>query len=721
MKNYFKTLFDKYFTDKLTVEERTINIVILAGSISAFFSLITRIFMNADPILLLILTGMFVSALSALVIFNKMKKFNLLALIACIAVSCILMPLAYFFMGGINGSMNTYFVFSLLMVIVMLKGWQRILLAIMTIIIDVGAYLIEYFKIWVPKDTYHGVEFLRIIDQLQPFLIVTLCISIILIYQKKMMNDQYNSLKTLVIDLQEAKEQALKSSLAKTSFLANMSHEIRTPMNAIIGMTEIGNSSDNSERKDYAFEKIRDASSHLLGVINDILDFSKIEANKMQLNYEKIRFEGLLHKVANVINVKMEDKQQNFEVFIDQNIPVFVMTDEQRLSQVLTNLLSNANKFTPFNGKISLNATLLNLDKEECTIKIEVIDSGIGIAEEQKDKIFLVFEQAEEFTTKKYGGTGLGLAIAKRIIEHMGGTITVDSVLDKGSTFTITLKMKIAQGQQTYKLSQDINWKNIKVLGIGLDENSKTYFDFLVSEYNLAFEHTNSGSQATQLINHHPYDVYFIDWDVADIDSLELVNIINSKQDNPPMVVFLRAKDWTGLEDKARNLEIKQYLIKPIFPSDIVNLLNISLDVKQVVIESKETTLTIPDLSNKCLLCAEDIDINREILQALLLETKVNIDFAYDGKIALEMFKENPQKYDLIFMDIQMPVMDGYTATRAIRNLPLKEAKEIPIVAMSANVMREDVQKSLASGMNDHVGKPIDIKQVINALNKYLN
>jgi signal transduction histidine kinase/CheY-like chemotaxis protein len=387
--------------------------------------------------------------------------------------------------------------------------------------------------------------------------------------------------------LEEAKLLAEQSNLAKSTFLAQMSHEIRTPMNAIIGMTSIGISADDPERKEYCFKKIEDASKHLLGVINDILDMSKIEANKLELSPVVFSFEKLIGRVINVINFQIDKKEQKLDISIDKNIPEELIGDDQRLAQVITNLLSNAVKFTPETGHICLNAQLLGEDNDVYTIQIEVRDTGIGINAEQQKLLFRPFQQVDSVMARKFEGTGLGLAISKRIVELMGGRIWVTSEPGKGSAFTFTVRMKRGASKKT-----------------------------------------ETGES--------------------------------------------RRQDADGLYKGKRALLV------------------------------------------------EDMEINREIVIALLEPTLLEIDCAENGVEAVRIFSETPQKYDLVFMDVQMPEMDGYEATRRIRALDCPNAKTIPIIAMTANVFREDIEKCLEAGMNDHVGKPLAIEEVLGRLHKYL-
>ncbi|MCL1812298.1 MAG: ATP-binding protein [Treponema sp.] len=417
--------------------------------------------------------------------------------------------------------------------------------------------------------------------------------------------------------LSKQQAEAEAASSAKTSFLSVMSHEMRTPMNAIIGMAAIGKNTADLERKNYALNKIEDASTHLLGIINNVLDMSKIEANKLELSYVTFDLRKILQKVISFLQFSIEKKRIRFSLNVDENTPSLLIGDEQRVTQIIINLLSNAVKFTHEDGSIRLNVVFAGKEGKICELRFEVNDSGIGISPEQHEKIFHAFEQAESGTTRKFGGTGLGLGITKRLIELMGGRIWVESELGKGAKFIFTIKMLC-----------DI----------------KDYFP-------------QSGEDP---------------W---------------SEQTLP---------DGSGFKDRDN-----------VFIEDLYG-----------------------KLKDKKLLIVEDIDINREILISLLDGTGLIVDTAENGKEALEMMIANPEKYDLVFMDMQMPVMDGLEATKRIRafekqhtaeNEPLPERpKNIPIVAMTANVFQEDIEKCHAAGMDDHIGKPLDIVKVLEKLNKYL-
>jgi len=520
----------------------------------------------------------------------------------------------------------------------------------------------------------------------------------------------------ILIRIDAAKNKADFESRQKSVFLANMSHEIRTPMNAIIGMTNIGKSSAGIDRKDYCFMKIEDASHHLLGVINDILDMSKIEANMFELSETEFRLEKLLQSVVNVVNFRVDEKHQKFMVNIDKNIPKTLIGDEQRLAQVITNLLGNAVKFTPEGGTVSLVASLSEEKDGVCEIKIKVSDTGIGISPEQQKKLFKSFQQAESSTTRKFGGTGLGLAISKNIVEMMGGKIWVESELGKGATFIFTTLAK--RGEDRAPVNNYLNWNNIRILAVDDDLDILAYFRDLMKEFGASCDTAASGLEALGLVGQKgPYDICFVDWKMPGMDGIELAHELKSEKSNNPVVIMISAAEWNVIEEEAKKAGVDKFLSKPLFPSSISDAVSEVLGVRRQ--EVKETQDNV-DFTGRHILLADDVEVNREVVMALLESTHIDIDCAENGLEAVRLFSESPDKYDLILMDVQMPELDGYDATRKIRALNVQKAAEIPIIALTANVFREDIEKCLAAGMNGHLGKPIDFEELINKLCEYL-
>ncbi|MDR1838727.1 MAG: response regulator, partial [Treponema sp.] len=517
--------------------------------------------------------------------------------------------------------------------------------------------------------------------------------------------------------LQNALARATAASEAKGSFLSNMSHEMRTPMNTIMGMASIGKNSPGIERKDYALGKIEEASSHLLGVINDVLDMSKIEAGKLELVLADFSFERMLKKAVNAICIRMEQKQQKFHVTVDGKIPHYLTGDDQRLAQVIINLLSNAVKFTPEGGSIRLNAFLSQEEDGLCTVVVEVSDTGIGITDEQQKRLFNTFEQADSGTSRKFGGTGLGLAISKRIIEMMDGEISVTSEAGKGSDFRFSFKARRGKDSNVLLLDPSVNWETMKVLAVDDAQEILSYFTDIFKRYGVHCDIAANGVEALKKIEESGgYDIFFVDWKMPEMDGIELTRRIKKRNtDRKSVVIMISATEWALIREEAEGVGVDKFLMKPLFASDIMDCMNACLGVGGSNTPKQQSAVRGGELKGCSILLAEDVEINREILLASMEGTGAEIDCAENGLEALRLLSENPVKYDLVFMDVQMPEMDGLEATRSIR----KNGNNIPVIAMTANVFKEDIDKCLEAGMNDHLGKPLDMGNVLEKIRKY--
>jgi signal transduction histidine kinase/CheY-like chemotaxis protein len=541
---------------------------------------------QASSVISVVSTAVLVALLVALLVLCNWKRAYDVGGLIVVGTTCfIVFPFIFFSGGGMNSGMVAYFILGVVMIAVMLDGRSYYIALVLYIITCLVCYTLDHF--------YHGLvtpiasDFLVYVDICTSFVGAAVLISLVLKYQDRETTRARREAENELLRAEEA-------SRAKGDFLSNMSHEIRTPMNAIIGMTTIGKRVSGPSEKDHYFEQINDASNHLLGIINDILDMSKIEANKLVLSELPFDLRKVISMVSNVTGFRAADVGQNIEVKVDERLPSLLIGDDQRLAQVITNLLANAVKFSPEGATILLDVVLLDEADGVCTLRVDVEDHGIGISDEQKSRLFKSFEQAEAGISRAYGGTGLGLAISKRIVEAMGGSIWLESELGRGSTFSFTVSLPIA------------------------DDSTG--------------EEQQQGERAEELSE-------------ADFDI---------------------------------------------------------------------------DLSAYCILLVEDIEVNRTIVNALLEPTGVRIDEAQNGVEALAMFEDDPVRYDLILMDVQMPEMDGYTATRKIRALETPEAQAVPVIAMTANVFREDIEQALDAGMNAHIGKPIDLARLLDLLGCYL-
>ena len=524
--------------------------------------------------------------------------------------------------------------------------------------------------------------------------------------------------------LKAALKLAEAGSKAKGDFLSSMSHEMRTPLNAIIGMTTIGANAIDIESKNNAFNKISDASSHLLGVINDILDMAKIEANKLELSPVEYNFDKMLQKVITIVCFRAEKKKQTLSVNIDPDIPRFVIGDDQRLAQVIMNLLSNAMKFTPEGGKIQFNVSLIN-DSE---IRAEIIDDGIGISPKNQKNLFKAFEQVEGGISREFGGTGLGLVISKRIVELMGGKIWVESEIGSGATFVFTVKFKRSEKTPASLLSPNVNWNNVRILAVDDALEVREHFLDTFKRLNIKCDVAADGFEACRIIEESgEYDIYFIDWRMPGMDGISLTKRIKAHNSKQSVVTMVTSEDWAQIKDEAASSGVDKHLTKPLFASMLIECVNECLDNEA---HSKGMGYAENEFKGKRILIVEDVEINREILIGFLENTGLSIDCAENGSEALDMIVENPGKYDVVFMDVQMPKMNGLEATRRIREFFNEEhmattnavhSTHLPIIAMTANVFKSDVEECIASGMDEHLGKPFNIEKVIETLRKYLN
>ena len=524
----------------------------------------------------------------------------------------------------------------------------------------------------------------------------------------------------------ELKNLAESASKAKSDFLSRMSHEIRTPMNAIIGMTKIADNTSDINKLRYCLSTIGTSSAQLLGLINDILDMSKIEAGKFEIEIAPMNIEKTLMKVCNLIVDKTEQKSQKLVVNLGKNMRMHYLGDELRISQVITNLLSNAVKFTPEKGTVTITVEEIQKENDYSILRFTISDTGIGITEEQIDKLFVSFEQADGSISRRFGGTGLGLAISKSIIEKMNGRIWVESETNKGSVFTFEIKLERSPRQSETVIFDGITPSDLKLLIVDGDKDIRRHFLDVVGNFGTNADEAESGTRAIHLVKtareaQKPYDVVFLDYNLPDMDGIETANKLGEMIDKNTVIVMTSFLEWNKIEKLADGVGVHRFISKPLFPSSILDAINeiVGNTIKNLKIETVMEEKA-PDFSDATLLLAEDVEINREIFIALLEDTNINIDIAENGRIAVNKFKENPDRYNIIIMDVQMPEMDGCEATRMIRALDIPKAKQIPIIAMTANAFKEDVAMCISCGMNDHLAKPIDVEAVTRKLIFYL-
>ncbi len=524
--------------------------------------------------------------------------------------------------------------------------------------------------------------------------------------------------------LQDALMQAQHANRAKTAFLSNMSHDIRTPMNAIIGFTTIAVSHiDNKDQVRDCLQKVLSSSNHLLSLINDILDMSRIESGKVQINEQECNISELMHNLVNIIQPQVKAKQ--LELFIDtfEVVNEDVIADSLKLNQVFINLLSNAVKYTPAGGSVSFRIMQKTTFRHGYGDYIFTVkDNGVGMSSEFVKHVFEPFEREATVTQSGIQGTGLGMAITKNIIEMMNGTIEVESEIGKGSTFTVTLGLKLQDVEKNAEQIKEI--EGLRALVVDDDFNVCDSVSKMLKQLGMRAEWTTSGREAAYRAKlaceeGDSYHTYIIDWQMPETSGVETARKIRSVVGSDVPIIILTAYDWTDIEEEAKAAGVTAFCAKPLFMSDLKS----ALLVANNLVENKEQVLawTTEDFGGKRLLLVEDIELNREIAEVILTESGFVVESAPDGTDAVAMVKEAEEYYyDAVLMDVQMPIMDGYEATRTIRALPRKDVKTLPIIAMTANALEEDKEAALKNGMNAHIAKPLDVEVLMEVLRQYL-
>lgn len=521
--------------------------------------------------------------------------------------------------------------------------------------------------------------------------------------------------------LEKAQREAERANQAKSEFLSNMSHDIRTPMNAIVGMTAIAASHiDQPAQVRDCLHKITLSSQHLLGLINDVLDMSKIESGKLTLNMDLLSLREVTENIVNIIQPQVKTKQQSFDIFIQNIQTEQVYCDGVRLNQVLLNLLSNALKFTPEGGSISMTLSQEDSPRGGDYVRTHfyVRDNGIGMSPEFQSRIFESFMREDNNRVQKIEGTGLGMTITKYIVDEMQGTIEVESEPNKGSEFHVVLDLEKAPCQEA-----DMILPHWEMLVVDDDEQLCRSAVDALQEIGIQAEPALDGPTAIQMAaaRHQAgrdYHIVLLDWKMPGMDGIETARQLRKTIGEEVPILLISAYDWSEVEEEARQAGISGFIAKPLFKSTLY------YGLSRFAVSGGGTAETpaeiLPDYTGRRILLAEDNDLNWEIANELLSVHGFTLDWAENGKICVDKFRASqPGFYDAVLMDLRMPVMNGYEAAEAIRSSGRADA-EIPIIAMTADAFSEDIQKCLACGMNAHVSKPIDIRELLRLLQKYL-
>ena len=535
-----------------------------------------------------------------------------------------------------------------------------------------------------------------------------------IILQKKLEEQS----KALSVALKQAEE----ANKAKTIFLSNMSHEIRTPMNAIIGLNNIAlNEQELSDKTKNYLNQIGTSADHLLNLINDILDMSRIESGHMTIKNEEFSFSKLIETINTMFSGQCQERNINYTCHINSEIDDYYVGDNMKLRQILINIIGNAVKFTSENGSIDFDIERKAHFDGKSTIEFKIKDTGIGISKEFLPHLFEPFAQEDTSNTSKYGSSGLGLAITKNIVEMMNGNIEVESEKGKGSTFVITVTLDDVINKKE-AFNEEIDLNKISALIVDDDEISCQNGKLVLQASNIKSDLASSGKQAIEMVKkahdeNNPYNLILIDWQMPEMDGVETSKKIREIVGNESAIIILTAYKWDDVLEDALNSGVDSFVSKPLFVSNVID------EFKAVVRKRREILAeeVKVDLNGRRVLIAEDIQINAEIIDMLLKSKGIESEIAQNGKVAVEMFENNPVKYyDAILMDVRMPEMDGLTATKVIRNMNKEDSSSIPIIALTANAFDEDVQRSLQAGMDAHLSKPVQPELLFKTLQEYI-
>ncbi|MBR2804683.1 MAG: response regulator [Eggerthellaceae bacterium] len=518
--------------------------------------------------------------------------------------------------------------------------------------------------------------------------------------------------------LSDALTAAEQASKAKTAFLSNMSHEIRTPMNAIIGLNSIAlNEPDVPDAIEEYLLKIGASAQHLLGIINDILDMSRIESGKMIIKNDEFSFANDLKQVNTIISGQCTDKGITYDCRTIGTIDDYYVGDSMKLKQVMINILGNAVKFTPEGGTVTFLIEEGRRYDRKCTLKLTIKDTGIGMSEEFLPHIFEAFSQEDASTTSRYVSTGLGLPITKSIVELMNGHIEVESTKGVGTTFYVTVTLEESDRKNSDAFEEDLNPRKLSVLAIDDDPIALEHAQIILKQVGITCEVASSGAEAVEMVKvrharRADYNLLLVDWKMPDMDGIETTRQIRSiVGDNAPIII-LTSYNWDEVADEAISAGVDTFVAKPLFAGSVLD------EFKAAFKKKGEAMAPVrADLKGRRVLLAEDMPVNAEIMVMVLTMREMDVDLAENGRIAVDMFTEHPSGYyDAILMDMRMPEMDGLEATRVIRASDHKDAREIPIIALTANAFDEDVQRSLQAGLNAHLSKPVEPEALFETL-----
>ena len=555
--------------------------------------------------------------------------------------------------------------------------------------------------------------------------VIGLLMIVIVIYAYKLRNEYLinDELKRQQKILQDALLVAQKANDAKRDFLSRMSHEIRTPMNAIIGMSAVAfNYLDDKKRTADCLSKITFSSKHLLMLLNDVLDMSKIENGKLNIRQELFDLKNLVTSLADINYGLATAKGLAFEIVISGFKDELLLGDSMRVNQILLNLLSNAIKFTPKGGSVRLEIRMLRSASDKIWLRFIVKDSGIGMKKEFLEHLYEPFEQADNGIARKYGGTGLGMAITKNLVAIMDGTIEVESQEGAGTTFMVDLPFGVSKVDKKTAAEME----EMRVLVVDDDNDTCEHAAVLLKGMGVNVDWALNGFEAIEKVRSaceddgRCYDVCFIDWCMPELDGIETARRMRRYVGPDVLIIIISAYDWSGIEEQAKAAGVNAFIAKPFFASNLYNtLLTVSRkpELGFSAVGNKETY----DFGGKKVLLVEDNELNMEIASELLKFVNLQVEHAENGKVAVDIFRNSKEKeYALIFMDIQMPLMNGYDAARCIRSSEHPVAGTIPIIAMTANAFNDDVQAAFDAGMNGHLAKPIDVEVLYKTIARYI-